>query len=116
MNELARGLMLCACLAIMNSRAAQQLIPLSATLNGQISGELNAQLEEDRLQALDITPIRGQLQELLPPDEYKKLDSPSGVLLRTELLQSAGIRTHFDFQNLAVELTVPTEKRRSQTL
>jgi len=116
MNELARGVLLCVWLGIMNSRAAQQLIPLSATLNLRAVGEINAALENDQLHGLDITPIRAQLEELLPPEEFQKLQTNSAGFMSPELLESAGIHTHFDFQTLTVELNIPIEKRRTQTL
>jgi len=100
----------------MNCRAAQQLIPISATLNARAVGEINAAVENDQLRGLDITPIRAQLEELLPPEEFQKLQTNSARLMPPELLESAGVRTHFDFQTLTVELTIPTEKRRTQTL
>jgi outer membrane usher protein FimD/PapC len=116
MSELARGLVVCAWLVIVNSRAAQQLIPLSATLNGRAVGEINAAVENDQLRGLDITPLRAQLEELLPPEEFQKLPTNSAGFLSPELLESAGVRTHFDFQTLTVALSIPIEKRRTQTL
>jgi outer membrane usher protein len=100
----------------MNSRAAPQIIPLSATLNGRAAGEINAAIENDQLRGMDITPIRAQLEELLPPEEFQKLQTNSTGLMPPELLASAGVRTHFDFQTLTVELVIPIEKRRTQTL
>src|SRR5712671_2706324 len=113
MNELVRGLVLCVWLGIMNSRAAQQFIPLSATLNERAVGEVNAALENDQLRGLDITPLRAQLEELLPREEFQKLHTNSAGFMSPELLESAGVRTHFDFQTLTVELSIPIEKRRT---
>ncbi len=52
-------------LAAMIAPAAEQVVPLPATLDGQAVGELNASVEDNQLRALDVTPIRGRLQEFL---------------------------------------------------
>jgi len=43
----------------MRVHAVEQTIPLPATLNGQAVGDLNANVEDDQLRGLDLSPIRG---------------------------------------------------------
>ena len=57
-------LLMCCGLGGLNAAAAEQGIPLPATLNGQIVGDLNAIVQGEQLQALDIAPIRASVRSL----------------------------------------------------
>ena len=116
MNDLARALLILVSLGILHSHAAPQVIPLSATLNGRAAGEVNAAIDNDRLNGMDIGPIRPQLEELLPPEEYQKLQTRDGEMISPELLEAAGVHTHFDLQSLTIDMNIPIEKRRVQKL
>src|SRR3954466_5446326 len=116
MNDLARALAFFVWLAIVNTSAAQQLIPLTTLLNSRPVGEVNAVLNNDQLRGVDLTPIRAQLEELLPPEEFLKLQTNSAGLVTPEVLEAAGVHTRLDFESLTVELNIEVEKRRTQTL
>lgn len=100
----------------MRVHAVEQTIPLPATLNGQAVGDLNANVEDDQLRGLDLSPIRGQLQNLLSPDRYQMLPTNSSGLVPIATIQSVGIQTRFNFQSLTVDLAVPPELKRPQAV
>src|SRR5262245_58361983 len=116
MNKRAAWWLLCFLLAPFLSHAAVQVIPLTTLLNGQDVGELNASIENEQLRALDISPIRQRLERLLTPSADGILKSNTQPSVLVSDLESAGIATRFDFQNLRVLLVIPTEVRRSQEI
>jgi outer membrane usher protein len=89
---------------------------LPATLNGEDVGELNAMVEGQQLQAVDIGPILPRLQQLLSLARYEMLQTNATLTLSPAALEAAGIQTRFDFQNLRLLLTVPGAARRAQEL
>ena len=96
--------------------AEEQVIPLPATLDGQAVGELNATVADDQLRALDVTPILGQLQELLAAEYYQRIPTNHAQPVPVAVLESAGIKTIFDFQNLSVQLSIPVKLHRTQVI
>jgi len=102
-------------LAAMMALAAEQVIPLPATLDGQAVGELNASVEGDQLRALLVAPILDRLQELLAAEYYQRIPTNRAQPVPVAILESAGLTTRFDFQTLSVALSVPLKLRRVQT-
>ena len=96
--------------------AVPQTIPLPATLNEQDIGELNAVVENQQLRTVDITPILPKLEQLLSPAYAETLRTNTSTSLSQEALAAAGIQSRFDFQNLRLLLSIPTEDRRLETL
>jgi outer membrane usher protein len=108
--------LLCFWLAPVQLPAAVQSLPLPATLNQQPVGELTAWIDGQQLRGLDINPIRPRLRELLAPDRYELIRTNLEPEISPSLLETAGVHTGFDFQNLKVDLTIRTEAIRRQTL
>ena len=100
----------------MVAAADEQVIPLPATLDGQAVGELNASVEDNQLRALDVAPILGRLQELLASEYYQRIPTNHAKPVPVAILESAGVKTLFDFQSLSVELSIPVKLRRTQTI
>jgi len=96
--------------------AEEQGIPLPATLDGQVVGELNASVEDNQLRALDVTPILGRLQELLAAEYYQRIPTNGAKPVPVKILESAGIKTVFNFQSLSVELSIPLQQRRTEAV
>jgi len=96
--------------------AAEQVIPLPATLDGQAVGTLDASVEDDQLRALQVAPLLDRLRELLAAEYFGRIPTNQAKLIPIPVLESAGIATRFDFQNLSVALSVPIKLRRTQTV
>ena len=103
-------------LATIMAPAAGQVVPLPATLDGQAVGELNASIEDNQLRALDVTPIRGQLQKLLAPEYFQRIPTNRTGPVQIAILESAGITALFNFESLSVQLSIPVKLRRQQTI
>ncbi|HEY9172063.1 MAG TPA: fimbria/pilus outer membrane usher protein [Verrucomicrobiae bacterium] len=96
--------------------AELQTIPLPATLNQQDIGEVNARLSNTEIVSLDVRSIRARLERVLASSQFAKLPDPGTPWVTPAQLEAAGLRVRFDFENLALHLTVPPEQRRTETL
>ena len=86
------------------------------TLNGQGLGEISGQIENNQLVSLDIRPIKSQLQQLLSPERFQGLATNPAPMVTLTQLEEAGVETHFDYQNLGVQMKVAASQRRSEHL
>ena len=116
MSKIIRVIVSSLMLAATWVRAADQVVPLASTLNQQTVGDLNCQMEGNQLRALDISPIRSQLKNLLAPENFQKLATNKTTYVTVDTLEAAGVKTKFDFQNLQVTLNVPPEMRQVQNI
>lgn len=103
-------------LMAVNAHAEVQTIPLPVTLNQREVEGLNARIENNQLVSLDIRPIKDALQQILAPEQYKKLETNTAAYFTLPELEAAGVQTHFDYQSLAVQMSVAPDKRRGETL
>ncbi len=110
------GLLLLLLLLAGNARAADQAIPLPTTLNRQDIGELNAHLRDTEVVDLEFGPLRTRLEDALSRSQFVKLPQDPAVWISPAQLEAAGVRVQFDFQSLALHLTVAPEERRTETL
>jgi outer membrane usher protein len=94
--------------------AVEQVIPLPATLNGESVGELNASVEDNQLRALDVAPLLNRLRDDLAPEYFQHIPTNQAGPVPVAILESAGLKTHFDFANLSVALSFPPDLRRPQ--
>src|ERR1017187_8146892 len=98
------------------TRADLLTVPLPATLNRQSIGEINARVNNNEIASLDISPIRAKLEQILPPEQYAKLrDNNTGWVIPGQL-EAAGVHVKFDLQNLILQLNIPPNQRRTETL
>jgi len=98
------------------TRAQPQILPLPVTLNGQGLGEISGQIENNQLVSLDISSIKNQLQQLLAPERFQGLATNPAPMVTLLQLEKAGVQTHFDYQNLSVQMKVAARQRRSENL
>ena len=93
-----------------------QTIPLPGTLNRQDLGDINARLSNTDVVALDFRPVRARLEQILSPSQFAKLPGADTIWVSPAQLEAAGVRVRFDFQTLTLQLSVPPEQRREETL
>lgn len=102
-------------LAALCARAAAQTVPLPVSLNGQDIGEVSAQLRENQLVAVEYPPLRARLVGALAAERVARLPQAGRAWVTPAELAAAGVNVEFDFQNLALRLSVPPEHRRVET-
>ncbi len=103
-------------LAAGSIHADQQTIPVPVTLNRQDAGEVNARLSNTEVVTVDLRPVRARLEQILSPAQFARLPDASTVWVTPSQMEAAGIRVQFDFQGLALHLTIAPEQRREETL
>lgn len=96
--------------------AAEQVIPLPVTLDGESVGDLNATVEDNQLRALDVSPIHGQLERLLAPEYFQRIPTNQTVPVPIATLEFAGVHSVFNFESLSVALSIETKMRRLETI
>ncbi len=117
MNKWARRLLsICLLLMANPTRADLLTVPLPATLNQRDIGELNPQVTDHQIVSLDLRPIRTKLEAMLPAEQYAKLQADNAGWSLPSQLESAGVHVVFDYQNLTLQLTLPPDQRRTETL
>ena len=104
-------------LLVAGATKAQPLtLLLPATLNGQEIGQLNGRIENNQLVSIDISPIKNQLQKLLVPERFLGLATNPVPMVTLTQLEAAGVQTHFDYQNLTIQMKVLASQRRGENL
>ncbi len=117
MNEW--GLSLCFLVLLLSGGSAfpaQQTIPLPVTLNRQEVGDVNTRLRDTELVELQLGSLRAQLERSLSADQFAKIPKDDSTWVSPAQLEAAGVRVQFDFQNLALNLTIPPKERRVEAL
>lgn len=97
-------------------RADSLVIPIPVTLDGQPLGDLNAQLSDGSLAAVEFTHLRARLEETLSPTQFAKLPGTDVAWVTPAQLEAAGVSVQFDVANLSLHLAVLPQYRKLHEL